>query len=102
LAADAVGCNPVFGTDPLRQVWRNHLLGLAMVEQGDIDQFYSITLYPNGNTHFHHVLPQYRELLKEGARGNVFGCTFETFIEAIGGSPEFDIWREWLWRRYVV
>jgi len=105
--ARAAGCfidpdDPIFGTDPLRQVWRNHLLGLSMVEHGDIDQFYSITLFPTGNTHFHHVLPQYTALLKEDARGQVFGCTFETFIGAIGGTGTFDAWREWLWRRYVV
>jgi hypothetical protein len=143
--ARAAGCfinpdDPIFGTDALRQIWRNHLLGLAMVARGDIDQFYSITLFPNGNTHFHHVLPEYRALLKEEARGQVLGCTFETFIKAIAprrgdlpcldasfgrerpaeGLPpsppgvvgkedgdrecgrEFDAWREWLWRRYVV
>ncbi len=105
--ARASGCfinpdDPIFGTDDLRQVWRNHLLGLSMLIRGDIDEFYSITLFPNGNTHFHHVLPQYSSLLTEKARNRVAGCTFETFIAQIGGSPEFDAWREWLWRRYII
>lgn len=105
--ARASGCfinpdDPIFGTDDLRQVWRNHLLGLSMIIRGDIAQFYSITLFPDGNGHFHNVIPQYRSLLKEDARDRVASCTFETFISAIKGTPDFDEWREWLWRRYVV
>ena len=94
--------NEVFGTDSYRQIWRNHLLGLSMVEHGDIDEFYSITLFPNGNTHFCDVLPKYISLLKEDHRRYVFGCTFEKFISAIGGKPAFDEWKQWLKRRYLV
>lgn len=92
----------VFGSDPLRQIWRNHLLGLSMVEHGDVDEFYSITLFPDGNHHFHTVLPQYRSLLTNKAQSHVFGCTFERFISAIGGSPDFEDWKKWLERRYLI
>jgi len=105
--ARASGCfaNPddeIFGTDPLRQIWRNHLLGLSMVEHGDIDEFYSVTLFPSGNDHFHMVLPQYISQLTDDAQSHVFGCTFEKFISAIGGTRDFEEWKEWLERRYVV
>ena len=105
--ARASGCFPnpddeVFGTDPLRQIWRNHLLGLSMVEHGDLNEFYSITLFPNGNKHFHDVLPKYISRLTDDTRSHVFGCTFEKFISSIGGTPEFEEWREWLERRYLV
>ena len=73
-----------------------------MVEQGDIDEFYSITLYPNGNKHFDEVLPEYIERLTEQAKPYVFGCTFEKYISAIAGSPEFEEWKDWLKKRYVV
>ena len=101
------GCfvNPddeVFSTDSFRQIWRNHLLGLSMVEHGDIDEFYSVTLYPSGNEHFRMVLPQYISQLANDAKSYVFGCTFEKFISAIGGTPDIEEWREWLERRYVV
>ncbi len=69
--------NDIFGSDALRQIWRNHLLGLSMLQNGDIDEFYSITLFPNGNEHFHKVLPRYISLLKDDAQRFVFGCTFE-------------------------
>lgn len=92
----------IFGSDPLRQIWRNHLLGLSMVENGDVDEFYSITLFPNGNEHFHKELPRYISLLEEERKRYVFGCTFEKYIASIAGTPEFEEWREWLKRRYIV
>ena len=94
--------NEIFGSDPLRQIWRNHLLGLSMLQHGDIDKFYSITLFPDGNTHFHEVLPRYSSLLKEDARCFVFGCTFERFISSIRGTSEFNEWKAWLNRRYLI
>ncbi len=94
--------NEIFGSDPMRQVWRNHLLGLSMLQHDDIDEFYSITLFPDGNKHFHEVLPRYTAMLKEDAKCFVFGCTFERFISSIGGTSEFDEWKAWLERRYLV
>ena len=68
----------------------------------DVDEFYSITLFPDGNTHFHKELLRYKSLLTIEARGHVFGCTFEKFIASIDGSSGFLAWKEWLERRYVV
>lgn len=101
------GCftNPddeIFGTDEFRQVWRNHLLGLKMVQVGDVDEFYSITLFPDGNNHFHHVIPEYISKLTDEAKPYLIGCTFETFIAEIQGSQEFDEWKEWLDKRYLI
>jgi len=92
----------IFGSDALRQIWRNHLLGLSMIEHEDIDKFYSITLFPNGNEHFHEKIPRYVSLLKDEKKRYVFGCTFEKYIASISGTPEFTEWREWLERRYIV
>ncbi len=105
--ARASGCfinpdDPIFGSDALRQIWRNHLLGLSMIHREDIDEFYSITLFPNGNTHFHKELPRYRAMLTDKERDHVFGCTFEKFIASIDGSSDFLAWKEWLEHRYVV
>lgn len=92
----------IFATDAFRQVWRNHLLGLKLIQVGDVDEFYSITLFPNGNNHFLHVIPDYVSKLKDEAKQYVIGCTFEQFISAIHGSPEFDEWKEWLNSRYII
>jgi hypothetical protein len=105
--ARASGCfkNPddeIFGTDPFRQVWRNHLLGLSMIQLGDIDLFYSVILFPDGNTHFHTVIPRYKSLLKEDNHTRVIGCTFEQYIAAIDGASDFQAWKKWLERRYII
>jgi len=92
----------IFGTDKYRQVWRNHLLGLKMIQVGDVDEFYSITLFPKGNNHFQHVIPEYISRLKDDAKSYLIGCTFEKFISSIQGSPEFEEWKEWLSQRYIM
>ncbi len=88
-------------TDDLRQVWRNHLLGLSMVQCGDIDEFYSITLYPSGNEHFSAVIPEYQSHLLPLAQEFVKGIQFEDFFDAI---PDGDLsaWKKWLKMRYLV
>ncbi|MBN2340729.1 MAG: hypothetical protein JXX29_18405 [Deltaproteobacteria bacterium] len=88
-------------TDDLRQIWRNHLLGLAMVQRNELDDFFSITLYPSGNHHFDHALAEYRNLLKP-SHNHVRGCRFEDFIEAIDGDTEILKWQQWLANRYIV
>ena len=105
--ARASGCfkNPDdrrFGTDEFRQVWRNHLLGLRMIQVGDVDEFYSITLFPSGNNHFNHVIPEYISQLKDAAKPYLIGCTFEKFISAIQGTVEFEEWKHWLDQRYII
>jgi len=67
--------------DDLRQIWRNHLLGLAMVRREDIARFVSVTLYPSGNEHFTHSLAKYQRQLNQTAQNSVRGCTFEQYID---------------------
>lgn len=88
--------------DELRQIWRNHILGLSMCQRGEIDDFYSITLYPAGNHHFDKVIPRYQSLLTESSRDKVLGCTYETFIQSINGNDEVLRWRQYLVSRYIV
>lgn len=90
--------------DDYRQIWRNHLLGAAMVMNGQIDRFHSITLYPNGNTHFRKVLPEYEKSLSEYGK-STFGCiTIEKLILLI--SKHFEMneknkqWVDYLNTRY--
>lgn len=94
--------NIVLAADSLRQIWRNHLLGLAMIQQGDLHQFFSITLYPTGNTHFEKVIPQYKATLNEKYRPYVRGCTYEKFIDLINGDEDILHWKKYLVDRYLV
>lgn len=90
------------GTDNLRQVWRNHLLGLSMIEKGDIEEFYSITLYPAGNEHFTHVIAEYKKHLIPEAQNTVKGIAYEDFFAVLPNKGEWDAWRKWLVERYIV
>ncbi len=96
----------------LRQIWRNHLLGLAMLQTKDknvkLDKFFSMTLYPKGNLHFTHEIPKYVEFLKEECKYEVFGVTFEDFFKLIEKeisketNPEYKEWLVYLNERYIV
>lgn len=89
-------------TDKMRQIWRNHMLGLAMIERNDISKFYSITIFPCGNTHFVKAMNSYCTLLKDEYSHTAFGCTFEKFIDAIDGEKEVMDWKDYLIKRYIV
>lgn len=94
--------NPLLKTDAMRQIWRNHLLGLAMVQRKDISEFTSIILYPEGNLHFGHVIPEYRALMRESHQQQVIGRTYERLIAQISGDEEIMRWKAYLERRYLV
>jgi hypothetical protein len=94
--------NSALGADALRQIWRNHLLGLAMQQCGDIRSFTSIIIYPSGNEHFRRVIPEYQSLLCETHRSQVKGCTYETFVGCIEGGEEIMRWKDYLEKRYLV
>lgn len=95
------GCSQL-AEDDLRQIWRNHLLGLAMVKHKDIESFVSVTLYPSGNKHFAHALAKYQSHLKETAIGSVRGCTFEQYIDCLRGDSEIEAWKRYLLSRYLI
>ncbi len=97
--------NPRLHGDDLRQIWRNHLLGLSMCQlsldnENKLDDFYSIILYPSGNKHFDKVIPEYQSYLNEPQK--VFGCTYERYIQAIEGNEEILRWKQYLSDRYLV
>jgi len=92
--------NQELKSDEFRQIWRNHLLGLSMCECGEIDDFYSITLFPGGNGHFQDILPRYREFLTGTHKGKVLSCAYENFIKAIDGDDEVKRWQKYLQERY--
>ena len=64
--------------DKFRQIWRNHILGASMVHfTKEIDHFYHIHLYPQGNEHFVEIIPKYQELLSEKGRASFLPITYE-------------------------
>jgi len=88
--------------DDLRQIWRNHLLGLAMVRLKDIAQFVSVTLHPAGNEHFTHSLAKYQRHLNQTVQRSARGCTFEQYIDCLRGDRDIEAWKRFLIERYLI
>lgn len=95
----------VFKGNHLRQIWRNHILGAAMIDDGDLDIFHHIHLYPQGNTHFDkEAIPKYTTLLTEKGNKSFIGLTYENLFRLMGKyftSPQETDWLEYLKRRYL-
>jgi hypothetical protein len=94
------GCGQL-AEDDLRQIWRNHLLGLTMVRHKDIEKFVSVTLYPAGNKHFTRALHKYQNHLEATAQKCVRSCTFEKYIDCLRGDHEVEAWKQYLIARYL-
>jgi hypothetical protein len=94
-----------FKEDHLRQIWRNHILGATMINDGDLDTFHHIHLYPKGNTHFEDVaIPQYTSLLTVKGKQSFMGLTYENLFRLMGkyfSSPQETDWVKYLNKRYL-
>lgn len=88
-----------------RQIWRNHLLGLAMLKNNQIDDFTHIHLYPKENGHFEKILPIYeQQLLTDKGRQSFQAVTFEAFfaeLEKAFTDERFMLWVKYLKDRYL-
>ena len=92
----------LLATDDLRQIWRNHLLGLKMRAVGDLDRFISVTIIPSGNEHMSHALSRYQDLLTNEGRSDLQSCTFERYISFLEGDSAIEEWKSFLKDRYLV
>ena len=93
----------------LRQLWRNHILGLSMIQRNKIKDFLSVHLYPSFNKHFNPetstVLSDYTSLLTEKGRDSFLPMTYETLFEAMKDCGMDEINKDWipyLVRRYIL
>ena len=92
----------LLATDDLRQIWRNHLLGLKMRAVGDLDRFISVTIFPSGNEHMSHALSRYQHLLTNEGKSDLQSCTFERYIGFLDGDAVIEEWKSFLQDRYLV
>ena len=92
-------------TNKFRQIWRNHILGASMVQRGDIEQFTSITIYPEANIHFHNdAMPKYYELLSETGKDTFIPLTYEELFNLMDKFLNVENGKEWnmyLKQRYL-
>ena len=100
-----------FNNPDFIQLWRNHILGLAMLQHGMTDYFDSLTLYPLGNIHFHSsdshvgVIESYEELLTEKGKDTFHAITYEDFFNVLKkhySSSRNRVWLDYLETRYII
>lgn len=98
-----------FVADKYRQIWRNHLLGAAMVLNGDLSEFTSLTVFPEGNGHFrednsNHLWSEYIEKLTEEGKPTLKFMTYESLFSKMRKYLNFQgatEWIDYLKRRYI-
>ena len=96
--------------DALRQLWRNHILGLSMKLQGELKDFISVHLYPSFNEHFNpntsDVLKDYCSLLSYSGKQTFMTLTYEDLFDAMKKRGMDDIDGKWiedyLEKRYIL
>ena len=87
----------------LKQPWRNHLLGIKLVEIGALKKFHSVILYPQGNLYQADVCNQYITCLNDASKNTFQGITFEKLVEVaqnIIPSSEDKAWLTYFKERY--
>jgi hypothetical protein len=88
-----------------RQIWRNHLLAYAFAKANNYDNFFSLTLYHDGNTHFRDAFRDYNAFLSEKGRETLVQATFSKFCETMlneATSEKQKNWINYLLARYNI
>lgn len=97
------------GKKEQKQFFRNHLLGISMINSSDIalkiDEFISVHLFPSGNTYQYEKSNVYSNTLKDDKKQYFKAITFESFIAEAGDvfktEPHIS-WLTYLKQRYIV
>jgi len=90
-------------TLPLKQLWRNHLLGEAMIQAGDIDVFTSLLVHPAGNPHCASARLGYQAMLRAGG---FVAVTYEEHLARCAALAGDNVaaggWLRYLQQRYLL
>ena len=83
-----------------RQIWRNHLLAFAFANEEGYDEFLSVTLYHEGNTHFEKAFQKYDEFVTDKGRKTLESLTFSEFCKAVSSCTLDN--RQQKWNKYLI
>jgi hypothetical protein len=83
---------------PLEQIWRDHLLAGAMLEDGRFDDGFFVFLAPEGNEYCREAVADYRQCLTAG--DSFESWTLEGVVEALRAHATA-AWVELLYDRYL-
>lgn len=77
----------------LKQFWRNHLLGIKMVQNNMLKKFYSVHLFPEQNTYQQFYAENYLKTIEDSHKQYFTPFTYE---DLIGVGEKVEIKEKWL------
>jgi len=72
-------------SQPLQQIWRDHLLACSVIQHGDYDEGAFVFLYPEMNLHCRDALAEYAECLVSDDTFKIW--TLKSLVDAIQSHP---------------
>ena len=85
----------------VKQLWRNHLLGIKLVDIKELDEFHSVHIYPKGNNYQKQACDNYIKYLSEIGKQSFIPIEFENFTSVAHDIFGDQNWIEYLERRYL-
>ena len=88
-----------------RQIWRNHLLAYKIAEKYKFDEYKSVTIYHEGNTHFEKAFKDYQPFLTDEGKKTLADVTYSEFLKVLYEhikTEQQKSWVKYLKERYDV
>jgi hypothetical protein len=85
----------------IKQLWRNHLLGIKLVDIGELEVFHSVHIYPRGNKYQKQVCDEYIKCLSKKGEESFIPVEFERFVSVAHDTFGNQNWIEYLEKRYL-
>lgn len=85
----------------IKQLWRNHLLGIKLVDIGELEEFHSVHIYPKGNEYQKQACDRYIKCLSKKGEQSFIPVKFEKFVSDAHKTFGNQNWIEYLEKRYL-
>lgn len=104
-------CYELLKTPAYKQMLRNQLLGVAILEKNkEFDEFTSILVYPSQNKYIEEKAAKYKkEFLRPSLQNKFIAITYENYLDALqrynqedNKNEEYDRWNDYLRNRYII
>jgi len=104
-------CYASLKTPAYKQMWRNQLLGEAILAKDkEFDEFTSILVYPSQNKYIEEKAAKYKkEFLRPSLQNKFIAITYEDYLDALqrynqedNKNEEYDRWIAYLRDRYII
>jgi len=85
----------------IKQLWRNHLLGIKLVDIGELKEFHSVHIFPKGNKYQKQACDKYIKCLSTKGKRSFIPVSFEKFVSVAKDTFGNQNWIDYLEKRYL-